>query len=148
MINRIVNNSKKILLGCVFYTVIGVSHAYSQMPVEVISQSEDLVGQRLVYFLKGNIRQSSSLALSYNDQEARLQVQIVTIDKDSSSPGYSTVYSMGVPTETIFPYYLTSNVGYCGTQRVQESAEGLVADISKSADGLIQLFQALMNSAE
>jgi hypothetical protein len=125
---------------CIF---IGKS-ALAEMPVEIISTAPDVVGQRLVFALKEGIRSSSSLGISFDQSKARMQVNVVTLDQSTSSPGYSTVYAVVIlwnnPTQA-FPLYLTQYVGYCGSSRVRECADGLVANVSEQSDGLLKLFQ-------
>ena len=129
------------VICCIF---IGKS-ALAEMPIEIISTTPDVVGQRLVFALKEGIRSSSSLGISFDQSKARMQVNVVTLDQSTSSPGYSTVYAVVIlwnnPAQP-FPFYLTQYVGYCGSSRVRECADGLVANISEQSDSLLKLFQA------
>jgi len=119
--------------------------AFAEMPVEINSTTPDVVGQRLVFALKEGIRSSSSLGISFDQSKPRMQVNVVTLDQSTTSSGYSTVYAVVIlwnnPAQP-FPLYLTQFVGYCGSNRVRECADGLVANVSEQADGMLKLFQA------
>jgi hypothetical protein len=115
--------------------------ACAQMPVEINSTSNDTAGQRLVFSVKEGVRRSSSLVLELDQNKARMQVNIVTLDQDPRNPGYSTVYSVVIlfknPAQP-FPFYLTQYVGYCGSSRVRECGDSLVANISEQADEILR----------
>jgi hypothetical protein len=118
--------------------------AFAEMPVEVISTTPDTVGQRLVFAMKEGIRTSASLGISFDQTKPRMQVNVVTLDQNSPNPGYSSAYSVVVlwnNPEQVFPFYLTQYVGYCGSSRVRECADGLVANVSEKADEIIKLLQ-------
>ena len=107
-------------------------------PVEVSHSGDDIVGGRLAYAVKEKIRNSSSLQMSYSE-DARLTVILVTLDQTPDRPGASSCYSfvlcMTNP-NNYFPNYITSSVGYCGSSRVTEVADGIVADIDKVVDNI------------
>jgi hypothetical protein len=115
--------------------------AQAQTPVEINNTSKDVVGQRLVFQVKEGIRRSSALAIEFDQSKPRMQVNIVTMDQDARNPGYSTVYSIVVlfqnPAQP-FPFYLTQYVGVCGSGRVRECGDGIVANISEQADDLLR----------
>ena len=74
-----------------------------------------------------------------------MQVNVVTLDQNTSNPGYSSAYAVVIlwnNPDQPFPFYLTQYVGYCGSSRVRECADGLVANISEQADRIIKLLQA------
>ncbi len=117
---------------------------FAEMPVEVISRTPDTVGQRLVFAMKEGIRTSASLGISFDQTKPRMQVNVVTLDQNSSNPGYSTTYSLVIlwdNPEQVFPFYLTQYVGYCGSNRVRECADDLVASVSEKSDEIIKLLQ-------
>jgi hypothetical protein len=116
----------------------------ARIPVEVVATAEDSVGKRLVYFVKEGIRSSSSLDLTV-DGILRIKLLIVTLDQNSSRPGYSTAYSVVVTwvnPQQPFPFYLTQYVGYCGSNRVQECAQGLVASTAEQAEFVVRMLKA------
>ncbi|MDD3582155.1 MAG: hypothetical protein PHW74_14205 [Desulfobacca sp.] len=98
--------------------------------MEVYHSGDDSVGQRLVYRIKEEIRQSSSLRLTKSD-EPRILVSIVTLEKDELYPGRSTIYSMVIRAEIDEEYYLNQFVGFCGVKRIKDVAEEIIAEIDK-----------------
>lgn len=130
-----------LLCFCCYFTQL----AFAEMPVEINSTTPDTVGQRLVFALKEGVRSSTSLGISFDQSKPRMQVNLVTLDQSTTSPGYSTVYAVVIlwnnPAQP-FPFYLTQFVGYCGSSRVRECADGLVANVSEQADSVLKLFQA------
>jgi hypothetical protein len=119
-----------------------------KMPVEVVATANDSVGKRLVYFVKEGIQSSSTLELAISP-ELGLRLQIVTLDQNSSSPGYSTAYSFVVTwvnKQQPFPYYLNQYVGYCGSSRVQECAQDLVASTAENSESVLRLLKAAYES--
>lgn len=118
--------------------------AIAETPVEIISNTPDSVGQRLVFAAKERIRASSSLGIYFDQTVPRMQVRIVTLEKSPSSPGYSTVYSVVFlwnNPKLPFPIYLTQQVGYCGSERIHECADRLVANIAEESEPMARLDQ-------
>ena len=121
------------------------------VPVQVVATSSDSVGQRLVYQLKEGIRRSTRLDLT-DDAKLGMQLSVVTLEGDRSSPGsytiYSVVWSWNNPEQNLFPFYLTSSVGNCGSNRVQACAEDLVADTDEQSTRVIQLLKAVLRTSQ
>jgi len=113
-------------------TVCGIAHA--QLNVVVEDTARDPIGGRLVYAVKERIRSSSGLKLVPTSNDALFRFAIVTLDDKS---GYSTVYSVVFaawqPQSGTWTY-LNNIVGTCGSSRLAECADGLVADADKTAD--------------
>lgn len=125
-----------------FLTLVFSSSAFAQMPVQVISTADDSVGKRLIYSLKEQILQSSSLSLSLGQGRIGLQANIVTLEQNPLQPGVSTVYSLVVSWKSVdmpFPFLVDQYTGYCGTDRVRSCAESLVAAISEASDSLLRM---------
>jgi hypothetical protein len=117
--------------------------ARAEMPDEVIESADDTVGSRLVYAVKEKIRSSSSLEITFDKTIYRMQARFVTLDGNDSG-GRSTTYSMVLTFakgDEGLPLYLDQITGVCGSSRVQECADGLVADISKTSDFIISATQ-------
>lgn len=115
-----------------------------RMPVEVSATTPDMVGQRFVYFIKQDINSSSTLSLTLNN-DLRMQLLIVTLDQDPLRPGNSTAYSVVLTwmnPKQPFPFYLDQYVGYCGSSRVRECAQDIVANTSNEAEQILRLFKA------
>ena len=111
---------------------LGTSHA--QLNVVVEDTAREAVGGRLVYAIRERIRSSSGFKLVSTQKDALFRFGVVTLDEKS---GYSTVYSVVFSAwqpETGTWTYLTNIVGTCGSSRITECADGLVADADKSAD--------------
>lgn len=118
--------------------------AIAETPVEIISDTPDSAGQRLVFAAKERIRASSSLGIYFDQTVPRMQVRIVTLDQSPSNPGYSTVYSVVFlwnNPKLPFPIYLSQRVGYCGSKRVDECADRLVANIAEESEPMARLDQ-------
>ncbi len=112
-------------------------------PVEIIASTPDIVGQRLVFSLKERIKGSSTMTLGYNQSEARMQANIVTL----GTSNYGTVYSVAVtfknPNSGVLAIYLTSLVGLCGSERLKDQADAIAAAISEQCDFVLK---AIINS--
>ena len=118
------------------------------VPVAVDATSADSVGKRLMYRIKEEINASSSMHVTLGD-EAGLGLGIVTLEGDHDSPGNYTTYSVTwtwVNPEQPWPYYLASSVGVCGTSRVDEVAEGIVADTQETWESLFKTIREVIES--
>ena len=118
----------------------------AQTPVYLGATAEDSVGSRLVYAMKEKIRRSAGITLVDRDQDGRIKVQIVTLDPDNGEyAGRRTIYSVVWTAKTFHDtpvdMFLTNSVGLCGTSRVQECADGLVADTDSQAARIRTLIQ-------
>jgi hypothetical protein len=137
------------LLGLMFLLS---SNVYSfDMPIEVAHTGDDTVGKKLVYFLKESIQASSSMHLYTSDDSLRIQLSIVTLEDNPKNPGSSSVYSvtwLWNNEQTLWPYYLTSSVGYCGSDRVKSCAESLTAGTYEEAEKIFKLMEAYSKSLE
>lgn len=126
---------KKAFGLLIFVFAMGIASAtYAQLAVVVEDTAREPVGGRLVYAVKERLRISSGLKLVANANDALFRFAIVTLDDKS---GYSTVYSVVFaawqPQSGTWTY-LTNIVGTCGSSRLSECADGLVADADKAAD--------------
>jgi hypothetical protein len=116
---------KKLVLIYSFF----ISYVYAfDMAIKVIHDGNDFVGQRLVYFLKSNIEKSPFMHIA-SKNEPSVIIYIQSMDLDDKNTGISSEYSIiWLLIGNGYPSYLGSNIGYCGTKRVKEVAEGLTAD--------------------
>lgn len=135
----------------IFLALVGTSQLWSQAPttktpVEIVSTSNDLVGQRLVYKVKENIRASNAMSLTFDTNIPRFQICIVTIDNNPNVQGgetaYSAVFLWNGPT-LAFPFYLNSDVGFSGSARIDEAAQSIVADANEEIDKVLRLLASL-----
>jgi len=125
-----------VALGTVaLVACVGAYAADSGMPVYVAGTADDAVGERLVYAVKETIRKSGGLSLQASTQDAFLAVNMVTLDPDDN--GSRTVYSFVLTSadsdESHFDYEL-SFVGVCGTDRVVQCAERIVASVDSVSE--------------
>jgi len=132
---------KSILFIILICTTIISAQGNLKFPVEVSHSGIDIVGGRLAFAIKERIRKSESLQLSYS-QELRIVIILITLDQYKDQPGTSSCYSFTLCLDDpnqLFRYYITSSVGYCGSSRVDEVAEGFVADTDKEIERLLKL---------
>ncbi len=131
---------KKIVI--IFILLTNLIYAFD-MPIKIFHTGNDSVGERLVYFLKENITKSPFMHIA-KDKEIAIEIVIITLDSDKKNSGYSTVYSITWTTSSnggLVAYYLSSNVGYSGTDRIREVAELLTALTYQEAQTLISIIE-------
>lgn len=130
---------KLIITTLIFFLQINLS---SQVKIYVDHSGADLIGRRLAFQIKEVINNSSSMTTTYLKSDATIIINLITME-DFNSEGYLSIYSVSWLTHNsegcVFNYvFLSSTIGYTGTERVNECAEGLVADTDKLIQGLIQ----------
>lgn len=125
--------NKLFLILLFFFSTTIFGQETLKFPIEVSHSGEDIVGGRLAFAVKERIRKSESMRITY-EKELRATIILVTLDQYKDSPGTSSCYSFVLcwdNPEQPLSFYITSFVGYCGSSRVDEVAEGLVADVDK-----------------
>lgn len=131
---------KSGVVGVLLCLVVAAS--FAQVPVFVASAAPDAVGSRLVYAIKEGIRRSASMQLVDRSQDGRFIVEFVSLDpqRATANAGYQTVYSVvlvGLTFHSVpVPMYLTNFVGTCGSGRVPECADGVVASVDEQVSAL------------
>lgn len=111
--------------------------ATAQVKVYVESTAEDSVGGRLAYAIRERIRRSSSMEIADREKDGFIGVHIVTLDPDANNAnqGTRTIYSLVWTTKTFHQtpvtMYLGNSVGLCGSRRVDECGDDLVADTDR-----------------
>ncbi|MCC7068655.1 MAG: hypothetical protein IT523_09385 [Burkholderiales bacterium] len=123
---------------------------FAQMKVFVAATTPDSVGSRLVYSIKEGIRRSAGMALTDRSQDSIIRVNIVTLDPDKNENSsrrtiYSVVWTAQTFHSTPVTMYLTNSVGLCGSNRVQECAEDLVADTDRQASTVRSWIQDILS---
>ena len=118
--------------------VIFLSSAYAQskIKIEVTHSGDDNVGNRLVYAIKEQIRKSSFIELDYLD-EPKFILGIVSLDLNNEAQGYSSCYGYTLyfySPDKLFGDHIFSGAGYCGTDRVDNAAQGIMANIDNQLD--------------
>jgi len=111
-------------------------------PVYVRSQcSKDPVGERIAFKVREGLRRSSSMTSVDTYTDSVMQISIVCIDPDEDKVGSVSNYSYAITTlntDGHYDFQITHGVGTCGTRRVDECAEGLVADIDSAISDAIR----------
>jgi len=115
--------------------LLATEESRSRCPVEVVSDAEDDVGERLVYQVKEQFKRSASFYYTGQSQD-HVRLVINTMDRYKGNiqmMGVSTVYAViwlfalkDTVTYTA-PLYVDNTIGFCGSERVEEAAEGIVA---------------------
>lgn len=112
--------------------------------VAVQSQASDMVGRRLVYAVKEEIRRSRGLDLVVPDQSG-FTVVISTMPKYEDQPNVSTMYSVYwlLDTGENLPFLLNHTMGYAGTQVVDSSAQSIVASTDEVVSQIRQYVRSM-----
>ena len=134
-----------ILLPLVFAAQASAQSDEQSVNVSVYHSGDDPVGRRLVYQFREQIRRSEGLNLN---QEAIYIISFVTLASDGQDELAGTTYSMTLtirlPDSMWGPAtterFIHSVVGFCGSQRVAETAQNVVAIV----DGEINEFKQAM----
>lgn len=120
------------LVGVALLLLGGVAHA--QMQIFVEATTKETVGSRLAFAVKERIRTSAGFKLVSQREDALFRMSMVTLDdKNGYSTVYSVVFSAWQP-QTGTWTYLDNIVGTCGSSRIAECAEGLVADADSASE--------------
>jgi hypothetical protein len=108
-----------------------------RVAVEASIESNDAVGNRLVYAVKEQLRKSQAFRLMTETDSAVIVLRIVTLDPDqpieSVSHGTRSVASI---VWTVKAVYWTHEVIVTGSDRVQERAEDIAADTDRVVDAI------------
>lgn len=120
------------------------------VPVELVGQSADSVGQRLVYHVREGLRRSAAFRLT-DMKEARWKIIITTMPRVKETPELATIYAviwtLAIPAadgSEIPPYYVHSDIGYTGTDVLQQAADGIVASSDRLISEMRQTFLRLL----
>ena len=112
----------------------------SYLPVHLFAQcNNDTVGQRMAYKIREGLRRSSSMKVADSYGDSVIQMSLVCLDPSTGESGTVSRYSYSITflnTKGYYDYLLTHGVGNCGTRRVDECADGLVADIDSEVGAL------------
>jgi len=120
------------------------------MPIMIENTGDDNVGRRLIYEIKEGIKESKSMKLSLIN-ELGIKISIVTLEGDRDNPGNYTLYSISFlwnNPEQIFPFYLTSSVGNCGSSRVEDVAKSIVAKTYEQCEQIMKVILSLIQENE
>ena len=111
------------------------SQGFSAFPVEVQSNCNDSIGQRLVYEFKELVRKSNSMKLT-TENESRIQVIIQSMDSDDKRPNIYSIYTViwNIVPKNGVPHYFNSVMGYCGSLVISDVASRLIAQTDEKID--------------
>lgn len=116
------------------------SPSSAQEAVFVYGNGGDLVGERLLYKVKEELKGSNSFYVATTSTYPRWNLYITTLDPDANSrdEGLRTIYALtiGLEAETTPTWYVTQVVGTCGRNAVDRCAESMVAKLSEHSDSL------------
>ena len=132
------------ILGLLLFAFAMTANAQekSYLPVHLFSQCDnDTVGQRVAYRVREGLRRSSSMKVADSYGDSVIQMSLVCLDPSAGDNGTVSRYSYSITflnNKGHYDYQLTHGVGNCGTRRVDECADGLVADIDSEVGKLKQ----------
>jgi hypothetical protein len=124
------------------FSIPSESLAQKRWPVEIVHTGTDTIGQRVAYQIKEIIQNSATMGPYTGSESAWFKIRLASMATDSDQQNdltcYSTVLTMCITdseTKVIREEaYLKSWVGVCGALRVRETAEGIIAGVSKQFD--------------
>jgi transcriptional regulator GlxA family with amidase domain len=122
---------------------------FAQAPVKVAVkynvQDEDRVGSKLIYKVKENFRASNGMALTPQEANADVQVEIITLlipaasgEASAPSTAYSVLYTFTARPSS-YKAVMYHSIGLCDESSVGDIAEGIVV----KTDQLIQTFKVV-----
>ncbi|MCS7230453.1 MAG: hypothetical protein RMJ81_10000 [Candidatus Kryptonium sp.] len=137
---------KILFIGVFLFT----SLSFSQVAVEVIDRTEDMVGRVLVYRVKEKFRESNAFVLLTAPEGARIRIIISSMDRfkgsellENISTMYSVIWLLYDDKKMIFPIYLDHTLGFAGRSAVEEAAEGIVANTDKVTSSMVEIIKFL-----
>lgn len=113
---------KSLLCLLIFTTSL---FAQNKVPFSVLDNSDNLVGERLVFHIKETIAKSHLYELS---KSASMRITITTTSYNEENNNAS-IFSIVWLQDALYceALYLTSTLGYVGADGVKEMAESIVA---------------------
>jgi hypothetical protein len=115
-----------------------------KISVSVRHSGDDNVGQRVAFAVREAVRSSHGYEL-VSGPSALLRVYLVSLDPDRENDGHRTAISYVLAMRNLnefregfpaswYPIYLTSGIVTCGTNRVQETAQSIVAKLDAALE--------------
>jgi hypothetical protein len=92
----------------------------------------DTVGQRLIYRIREGVRRSSAMKLTESYIDSTVQIGLVCLDPGLSEKGYVSRFSYAISFlnhKGYYDYHLSHGIGACGSSRVDQCADDIVADL-------------------
>ncbi|MGD9900181.1 MAG: hypothetical protein AB7T22_13750 [Calditrichaceae bacterium] len=121
---------KKIFIMVVFLFVI-VMNVFSQtVPLRIMSSTDDWIGDRLVAEISKKVYGPGKLFHAADKDDASIGLRIITVkipSIDGPAVTYGLAFTLNGPGEP-FPYYVEHQVGICGANRIDATAELIAKD--------------------
>lgn len=124
---------------------VATSSVDAKTSVEVVGNSDDNLGLRLIFLVKERVRSTTSLELTFDEEKPRLRVSVVVIDPTKSLEARSSgrvLYSVVIVNASKgvkYSYHLDNYINSIGRDRLDDAAEEIVARISEYSDVLANL---------
>jgi len=124
---------------------VATSSVDAKTSVEVVGNSDDNLGLRLIFLVKERVRSTTSLELTFDEEKPRLRVSVVVIDPTKSLEARSSgrvLYSVVIVNASDgvkYSYHLDNYINSIGRDRLDDAAEEIVARISEYSDVLANL---------
>jgi len=113
--------------------------------IEIVNDAEDYVGKSLVTKFRETIRASNGYSIEYQNDVPHFKVIITTMDRfkgTTESEGYSTIYSyIIIFSSTYSELYITSGMGYTGTNSLDTTAYSIFSVLDESVDILKKILK-------
>ena len=127
--------------------VAPAAFAQTRAAVEFEHAGNDIVGQRIAYAIREGIRSSRGMELVADFKIPRIRLVLVSVAASSANSANASALSITYAYDSLdMPLqgaYLTSEVLFCGSDRVSQCADGIVAStdaaierLRKSSDNL------------
>ena len=131
-------SKEKVLLRLIafFLAIVQPSIAGEKITaVFVNANAQNLVGLRFIHAVKEGIRKCAGQTLVECQADADITLHIITFDPDINGPEsyrglrtvYTAVWTAHMPHESQTDVFLSHTVGTCGTDRILEGADYLIA---------------------
>jgi hypothetical protein len=126
-----------LVLAIIFCQDISVL-AQEKVPIEIVDESRDLLGKKLLNEIKDRVSKSSAVRTAKSNEQ-RMQLMIVTLDPVSNVPQYSgriTVASIIWVGQVKrggeqVPYYMSNTLVATGGQNIEKTADAIIEQTEK-----------------
>ena len=122
-----------LIMVWLFSIQINESNAiFEKTPVEIVTTSNDIVGQKLISKIREDMGHSASLKITADKKEPRLKVTIVTLDPGSDKfKGNWTIYSLVISyCAGTVDTFITQYVGMTSDNETKNASERMVLIIN------------------
>lgn len=118
-------------------TVAAPAYCADPMCISLKPTMTDPVGSRVETSIRSKIILSDAMEDTEDKSPFCLVMVVVTLDPDNN--GNRTIYSVVYSLRYMYTdFFLTTNVGYCGSRRVDECAQGLIDDAVVEYDSVMK----------